>query len=230
MKVNKNLLRLLAVTAIVLGAYHIVVFLIPFLRTPMFWTCYGFTLAAIAVMAVSLYIGLIRKPDAKSRFFGFPIARIGVIYCAVQLVLGLVCMAVAKWFLAWPAVILFSLVLAAALINLLTTGSVAAEIALQDDRQKASQQFMRGMQARVSSLALHCEDDAAAQAVKAFAEELRYSDPVSAPALAEAEAALATAVDALEAAVTGQPDEVFLETIRRIEENILDLKARLEQR
>ena len=28
---------------------------------------------------------------------------------------------------------------------------------------------------------------------------------------------------------TGQPDEVFLETIQRIEEKILDLKARLEQ-
>ena len=28
---------------------------------------------------------------------------------------------------------------------------------------------------------------------------------------------------------TGQPDEVFLETIRQIEERILDLKARLEQ-
>ena len=28
---------------------------------------------------------------------------------------------------------------------------------------------------------------------------------------------------------TGQSDEVFLETIRRIEEKILDLKARLEQ-
>ena len=28
---------------------------------------------------------------------------------------------------------------------------------------------------------------------------------------------------------TGQPDEVFLETIRRIEEKILDLKARLKQ-
>ena len=28
---------------------------------------------------------------------------------------------------------------------------------------------------------------------------------------------------------TGQPDEVFLDTIRRIEEKILDLKARLEQ-
>ena len=29
---------------------------------------------------------------------------------------------------------------------------------------------------------------------------------------------------------TGQPDEVFLDTIRQIEEKILDLKARLEQR
>ena len=29
---------------------------------------------------------------------------------------------------------------------------------------------------------------------------------------------------------TGQPDEVFLETIRRIEEKVLELKARLEQR
>ena len=28
---------------------------------------------------------------------------------------------------------------------------------------------------------------------------------------------------------TGQPDEVFLQTIQQIEENILDLKARLEQ-
>ena len=30
-------------------------------------------------------------------------------------------------------------------------------------------------------------------------------------------------------APTGQPDEVFLDTIRQIEEKILDLKARLEQ-
>jgi membrane glycosyltransferase len=225
MKMNKSLLRLLAGAAVLLGAYHVVVFLIPFLRTPMFWTCYGFTLAAVAVMVAALYIGFVRKPDAKSRFFGFPIARIGVLYGAVQLVLGLVGMSVAKWFLAWPAVILFSLVLSVALISLITAGSVTEEIARQDDRLQDSQLFMRGLQARVSRLVLRCEEESAAQAVKVFAEELRFSDPVSAPALAEAEAELAAAVDALEAAVAENADTV--RALCRKAQQMLDERNRL---
>lgn len=42
------------------------------------------------VVAVSIYISFVKKPDAKSRFYGFSIAKIGAIYGLVQLVASLI--------------------------------------------------------------------------------------------------------------------------------------------
>ena len=56
---------------------------------------------------------------------------------------------------------------------------------------------MRAIQSKANQMAALCADPG----VKKFAEEVRYSDPVSADALAEIERDLAAAVDELQAAV-----------------------------
>ena len=82
---------------VVLVLYILIAFLIPFAHTATFWVSFLFTLIAFGVVAASIYIAFIKDPDAKSRFYGFPIAKIGVIYGVVQLVTGLVFMALAAW-------------------------------------------------------------------------------------------------------------------------------------
>ena len=64
---------------------------------------------------------------------------------------------------------------------------------------------MRSLQSKVSQIASQTDD----AAIKALAEEFRYSDPVSNDAIADAEADLAAAVDELQAAyVDGDNDAV----------------------
>lgn len=187
--------------AVLLILYILVVFLIPFVHTAAFWVSFVFTLLAFAVVTAALYIAFVKKPDAKSKFYGFPIARIGVIYGAVQLVLGLLFMALSLWVPVWVVVLACAIVLGAAVIGLISADAVVEEIHVQDEKLKKDVSLMRGLQSKLNQMASQCDNPDAAAAVKRFAEELRYSDPVSSDALAEAEADLAAAVDDLQSAV-----------------------------
>lgn len=137
------------------------------------------------------------KPDTKSRFYGFPIARIGVIYGAAQLVCGLAFMALGKWVPVWAAVLVYALGLGAAAIGLIAADTVAEEIQAQDVRLKVNVSFMRDLQSKVNRMAAQCD----LAELRQLSEDIRYSDPVSSDALAEIERDLAAAVDDLQAAV-----------------------------
>ena len=114
---KKDMIRTGIALGILLVLYHLLAFMIPFGKTAAFWISYGFTLAAFAVVLASVYIAFLRKGDAKSRFYGFPIARIGIIYGAAQLVVGFLFMALGTYIAWWVAVLVYSVGLGAALIR-----------------------------------------------------------------------------------------------------------------
>lgn len=198
---KKDMIRWGIGLGVVLVLYILIAFLIPFAHTATFWVSFLFTLIAFGVVAASIYIAFIKDPDAKSRFYGFPIAKIGVIYGVVQLVTGLVFMALAAWVPAWIAVLVYAIALGAAVIGLVSAEAVVEEIHVQDGKLKKDVALMRALQSKVNQMASQCDKPDAAAVVKAFAEEMRYSDPVSSDALAEIEADLSAAVDELQSAI-----------------------------
>ena len=200
---KKDAIRGIIALAVVLILYILIAFLIPFAHTAAFWVRFAFTLIAFAVVSVSIYIAFIKTPDAKSRFYGFPIARIGVIYGAVQLVAGVVVMALAAIVPAWAAALGYAIAMGVAVIGLVSADAVVEELHVQDAKLKQDVTLMRGLQSKVNQLSAQWDN----AALKALAEEFRYSDPVSSEALAEAEADLSAAVDELQAAfVDGDKD------------------------
>lgn len=60
-----------------------------------------------------------------------------------------------------------------------------------------------------------CEDVAARAVLKAFSEEIRYSDPVSSPAIAEVEADLSAAIDELQQVVVAGDAEAVKTSCRK---------------
>lgn len=196
---KKDTLRATIVAVIAFVIYNLIAFVIPFAHTAAFWISYGFTLAAFAVVAASIYIAFIKQPDVKSRFYGFPVARIGVIYGAAQLVVSLVVMALALWMPWWIPVVVYAVGLGVAVIGLVSAEAVAEEIKTQDVKLKKETSLMKGLQSKLEQMAAKTDD----AAIKALAEEFRYSDPVSNTAIADAEAELAAAVNELQAAFAG---------------------------
>lgn len=196
---------------VLLLLYILVAFLIPFVHTAVFWVSFVFTLIAFAVVAASMYIAFVKNPDARSRFYGFPLARIGAIYGLVQLIAGFVFMALAQWAPVWAAFLVYAIALGAAVIGLVSAEAVVSEIHAQDDKLKKDVSLMRSLQSKVNQMAAQSENTD----IKALADEFRYSDPVSNAAIADAEADLAAAMDELQSAYVDGDSEAVAKLCRK---------------
>ena len=212
---KKSHIRAIIVAAVIFVIYNILAFVIPFSRTPVFWISYGFSLIGFVIVVVAFYIAFGKNSDAKSRFYGFPIARIGVIYGIAQFILGFACMATSFILPWWVAVVLQALAFGAGVIGLVSADVVVEEINVQDEKLKKDVSLMRYLQSKLSLLDSQCEDADAAKAVKALAEELRFSDPVSSDAIAEIETELKAIVDELQQAVVDGDSEATKQLCRK---------------
>ena len=198
---KKDTIRWSIGLGVLLILYILLAFLIPFVHTPTFWVSFVFTFIAFGVVAAAFYIVFIKHPDARSKFYGFPIAKIGAIYGLVQLTAGILFMALAVYVPVWIAVLVFAIALGSAVIGLISAQAVVEEIRVQDSKLKKDVSHMRSMQSKVNQMVSLCDNPDAAAAVKQFSEEMRYSDPVSSNALAEIETELSAAVEELQTAI-----------------------------
>ncbi len=198
---KKNMIRGWVILAILLIAYNLILFVAPFLKTADFWISYVFTMLAFLIAAFTIYIAFIKKPDAKSRFYGFPIARIGIVYLSAQLVVSFILILLGKFIPFWITLIIYIVGLVITVLGLVSTEAVVEEIQLQDDSLKAKVDFMRSLQSQVSHMTMQCNDPDTLKHLQNFAEDLRYSDPISSEALSEIESKLSIAITNLQNAV-----------------------------
>lgn len=219
---DKNWKRGAVCLGVLLALYILLAFLIPFVKTAVFWFSFVFTLIAFCVTGYALYTAFLKKPDARSRFYGFPIARIGVLYGGVQLAVGLLFMALGKWIPAWLAVLVYAAMLGAAVIGLVSADAVVETIHTQDQKLKKDVTFMRSLQSKANQMAAQCS----LPEVQQFCENVRYSDPVSSEALAEIERDLSAAVDDLQAAIV-DGDKGVISQLARKADTLLSERNRL---
>lgn len=208
---NKNTIRGMIGVAVLLILYILIALLIPFVHTAVFWVSFVFTLVAFAVVSAALYIAFGKHPGAKSKFYGVPIARVGVIYGIVQLVAGLILMGIGLWVPVWVAVMIYAIALGVAAIGLISADAVREEIQRQDVKLKKDVSFMRNLQSKVCQMATQCD----VPELKKFAEDIRYSDPVSSDAIGDIEQELAAAVEELQAAVVDGDSESVAQLCRK---------------
>jgi hypothetical protein len=222
---KKNQMRGLIALAIIAVVYSVIVFVVPLNKGGVFWLSYLFTLLSIVAVGFAAYSAYCRGGDAKSKFYGFPIAKIGIVYFIVQLVLGIVfmCISVAP---IWLPVVLYIVLLAAAALGFIATDAVREEIERQDAKLKNDVSAMRALQSKANSLPGLCRDDETRRAVEKFAESLRYSDPVSSDAIQDAEMELAACVAELEKAIV-DGDNASAQTLCTKAEALLTERNRL---
>lgn len=90
---KKNATRWRVILAVLLVVYNVIVFAVPFPKNAAFFVSWLFTLAAIGAQVYVVRAAFYQGEGVKSKFYGWPIAKIGAVYLAVQLVLGLAFMA-----------------------------------------------------------------------------------------------------------------------------------------
>lgn len=197
---TKNKTRFFIVLAILFAVLTVIAIALPLAKPAAFWISYVFAVIALAVQ-IYAYPKAFAGESVKSKFYGFPIARITTVYLIAQLALSLIFMLAAKWVPAWVPVILFAMLLGAAAVGFISADAMRDEVERQDVVHKANVGTMRALQSKAIFVASQCEDAETKKVLDTFAEALRFSDPVSSDALADIEENLTGLVEELGNAV-----------------------------
>lgn len=219
--------RFIIAIGIVFAAFTLIAFLVPFfVRNGVFWLAYLF--AALAIVA-QLYIqpkAFSKGDSIRSKFYGFPIARVGVIYLVAQIILSVVFMVLSPIAPIWLELLVFLLLLALAALGVIATDSTRDEVEQLDAKLKKSVVAMRTLQSKANSLINTCDNEQVNKEITSLSEKFRYSDPVSSEATIEIENEINNAVDELQAAVM-EKDHTSALTICNTVDRLLTERNRL---
>ena len=176
---GRNKLRGYITLVVLWLVVSVVAFAVPFSKSAVFWLAYGFAVIAIVYQIYVFQIAFSEEGDVKSKFYAFPIARVGVIYLAVQLVISFIEMTFAAFLPIWLAVVVNIFPLSMAIIGCIAADVVRDEIARQDIRLKKDVSNMRELQSMSAALVGRCSSGDLKDIIQRMADEFKFSDPVS---------------------------------------------------
>ena len=177
----------------------VIAFTVPAAKTAAFWISYAFTVVAFAAQIIIWNAALGRSESLKSKFLGFPVVHIGIVYLVVQIIALIV-------FLAIPTLPIWSAVVACAVIaGVSAVCMIASDVGRGEiDRVSAKVQektfYIRELQADVEMLEEQEQNPEIKISLTKLAEKIRYSDPMSNIALADLEDRIREKVTALRTA------------------------------
>ena len=154
---TKNRTRFYIILAVVFIIFTVIAFVVPFPHNTVFWLSYAFGAIAIAVQAYS-WPSAFAGDGAKSKVYGFPIARVTTIYMIVQLILSLIFMVAGEKAPVWIPVILYIVLLGLAAIGMIAAETVRDEVVRQETVNQVNTGTMKALQATVSAIAGACTD------------------------------------------------------------------------
>ena len=214
---KKNTVRWWIVLAVILVVYHVIVFAVPFERSGVFFLSWIFTLIAIAAQVYVIRTALCQGESARSKFYGFPIARIGAIYLVTQIILGLLFMILGEKVQLWIPLVLYVVLLGISAVGLVASEAMRDEVIRQDIKLEKNVVCMRALQSRAASMVQLTQDARVQKALEKFSEDLRFSDPVSGESLVDIESDLVACVDEIHQAVTESDYENVLTLVQKAE-------------
>lgn len=201
---SKNRIRFYLSLAIVFALFSVIVFVVPFKRSTVFWLSYGFAAVAALVQLYSYPKAFdFEGHDVRSKFYGFPLARLTTVYLAAQLALSLLFIVAANYteVRTWIPAVLYALLLGVFAIGFMAADSMKEEVERQDTVHKANVGTMHALQSKAVFIAGQCDDAETRKTLDKLAEALRFSDPVSSSATADIEENLAGLLEELGNAV-----------------------------
>ena len=202
MKLSKNAVRILLFAGIALVCFNVIAFLVPFCKTGTFWTGYIFGMLAIVLQLVVMKVAFHGAESVRSKFYGFPIARIGVIYGICQILLSFAAMALSVFIPFWIPMVVFILMLAAAAAGCIAADAVRETIEKTDEKLVKDVSTMRNIQSKMNLLVSQSDcPETLKKALSGLNDDIKYSDPVSGKATEELETELGGLISELQKTV-----------------------------
>jgi len=193
-----------AILGILFVLLSTIALVVPTEKSVTFWVAYIFTVIAFAAQIAIWKRGLGGDTTLKSKFLGLPIIHIGVVYFIVQIIAFTVFTAVPS-LPTWSVIVTCSLILGISAVCMIATDTGRSEIERVEDRVQKKVFYIKELQVDVELLAERESDASTKASLKKLAEEIRFSDPMSAEQLADLEGRISAKVEELKTAQSKLP-------------------------
>lgn len=193
---NKNSVKGYAILGILFALVSAVVFAVPTAKTPAFWIAYGFTVVAFAAQPFIWKTALGREKALKSKFLGFPVIHIAVVYLAMQLI-TLIIFAFSPTLPIWASIVACVVVTGVSAICMITADTGRCEIERVETKVQKKVFYIKEIQAEIELLADTETNAETKAALIRLAEKVRFSDPMSCEQLTDLENAISDQIELL---------------------------------
>lgn len=188
---KRNSAKGYVILGILFALVSIIAFAVPTAKTATFWIAYVFTAAAFAVQIGIWKSALGKEENLKSKFLGFPVVHIGVVYAVIQVIAFAVFMFVPT-LPAWSAIVVCSAIAGVSAVCMISADAGRNEIERVEAKVQKKVFYIRERQADIELLADNESDAAVKTALTQLAEKIRFSDPMSNEQLADLENKIST--------------------------------------
>ncbi len=183
---KKNSSKGYLILGILFVLVSVVAFAVPSVKNTAFGISYAFTLIAFAAQIVIWKSTLGRAESLKSKFLGFPVIHIGIVYLVVQVIIFTVFLFIPT-LPVWSAVVACTVVAGVSAVCMIASDVGHSEIGRASAKVQGKAFFIKQLQTEIELLADAETDIAAKSALTQLAEKIRYSDPMSDEQLADIE-------------------------------------------
>ena len=177
--------RVMAV-GILIAVFNVLVFVLPFVQTTTFWISYIFGMVALVSIEFGWIFAWEKASTLKNKFLGIPILQLGLIYLIVQVIASLALIAAS--FIPWQVALIEGVVWLAINAILIMSADIGRDAIEKIDQQvSAKTSYIKSLQAEVNQMVNSAKDEELKRQLKDLADAIRYSDPISDPALGSIE-------------------------------------------
>lgn len=177
----------------------IIAFVVPTVKTTAFWVAYAFTTIAFVAQIGIWKIALGKEDTLKSKFLGFPVVHVGIVYLIIQ-ILAFAIFMFAPTLPTWSAIVVCSCIAGISAVCMIAADTGRGEIERVDVKVQRKVFYIKSLQVDVEMLADAEQDTDTKKALEQLAEKIRFSDPMSSEQLSALESSIAFKVDALKIA------------------------------
>ena len=197
---SKNSISVIIVYAVILAAFNMLYFMIPFPKSSAAWVCYGFMTLSIFISYGTTNLAFIKDTSLRSRVYGISIFKLGISYISIQFALTIAILSigfgviVAPWIPAAISVVNLAYVL----IGVVVKENARDHVGQQQQAIYANTRKMKSFRIDIAHITEKCKDAELKRSLSALSDDFKYSDPVSADELTEIENQLQIQVKVLE--------------------------------
>ena len=167
------------VIAIIFVIFNVIVYAAPFKLNAVFIISYIFGTLSILCQIYIFKRAFSHGTSILSKFYGFPIVKIGFIYMITQMCVSIAMMTLSSFMPLWIALIVDVILAGIFIIGMIAADTVRDEVCRQEEYHKTNVELMMNIKAISASICKQCENKSFYKEIKKLDDLIKYSDPVS---------------------------------------------------